>query len=98
MALVQLGADESQPLLQAVAIHRAVGGCEVLGRHLVGDELHDGGAFAQALTIVQLQHGHVAQFVDGVEVRAVLQFVRLGAGQHGIKSQAGFVQHDVGRE
>ena len=41
IALVELAGDEVEPLLQAVARHRAVGGRELLGRHLVGDVLDD---------------------------------------------------------
>jgi hypothetical protein len=96
--LVHLGADEGQPLLQPVARQRAVGRREVLGRHLVGDVLHDGRAFAQARAVVQLEHRHVAQRVDAVVVGAVLQLVRLGAGQDRFEGQAGFAQRDVGRQ
>ena len=95
-ALVQFGADEIQPFLHAVALQGAAGRNQLLGWHLVGDVLHDHRAFAQGLSVVQHQEGHVAQRVDGVEVRAVLQRVGLGAGQNGFVGQAGFFQHDVG--
>jgi hypothetical protein len=97
-ALVHLGADEGEPLLQAVALQRAVGRREVLGGGEVGDVLHDGRAFAQARAVVEFEHRHVAQRVDAVVVGAVLQLVALGAGQHGFEGDACFVQRDVGRE
>ncbi|MNV60823.1 hypothetical protein D3C71_1533000 [compost metagenome] len=95
---MQLGADEGQPFLQAVTRQGAVGGGQLLVGHLVGDVLHDGRAFAQALAVVQLQHGHVTQRIDGVVVGAILQLVTLGAGQHGGVGQTGLLQGDVGRQ
>ena len=59
-AFVQLGADEVEPLLQLVALERAVGRSELLGGHLVGDVLQDGRAFAHLATVVQHQQGHIA--------------------------------------
>jgi len=84
VALVQLGADEGQPLLQAVTRQGAVGGGELLVGHLVGNVLHDGRTFAQALPVVQLQHGHITQRIDGVVVGAVLQLWLLVLASTGV--------------
>ncbi|KAF4530249.1 hypothetical protein B566_EDAN018407 [Ephemera danica] len=92
-ALVQFGADDVEPALQAVARHGAVGRGQLLGGHLVGDVLHDGRAFGQAFAVVQFQQRHIAQRVD-----AVGQLLRLGAGHHRGEGQAGFAQHDVRAE
>ena len=92
---MQLGADEVQPALQAVARQRAIGRCQFLVRHLVGDVLHDGRTFGQARTVVQLQQRHVAQRVDGVVVGAVVELVGLGRRTQRGEGQAGFVQCDV---
>jgi len=93
---VDLGADEGQPLLQAVARQRAVGRRQVLGRCLVGDVLDDRRTLAQARAVVEFEHRDVAERVDAVVVGAVLELVAFGAGQHGFESQAGLAQRDVG--
>jgi hypothetical protein len=96
--LVDLGGDEVEPLLQAVARHRAGSWCQLAGRCLVGDVLHDGWPFAQALAVVELQQRDIALGVDAVVVGPVLQLVRLGAGQHRLEGQAGLGENDVGRQ
>ena len=98
VALVQFSADERQPFLQAVTRQGAVGGGQVLQRCLVGDVLQDDLAFAQAGAVVQLQQGHITQWVDGVVVGAIGQQVGLGGGSDGLVRNAGFVQRDVGCE
>ena len=93
--LVQLGGDEVEPLDQAITRHRAGGRGQVAGGHLVGDVLHDGRAFGQALAVVQLQQRHIAFGVDAVVVGAIGQLVGLGAGEHSVELQAGLVENDV---
>lgn len=98
VALVQFSADERQPFLQAVTRQGAVGGGEVFQRHLVGDVLQDDLTFAQVGAVVQLQQGHITQWVDGVVVSAVGQQVGFGGGGDGLVGKAGLVQRDVGCE
>ncbi|OMP10981.1 hypothetical protein COLO4_04110, partial [Corchorus olitorius] len=97
-ALVQLGADEVQPLLQVVAGHGAVGRGQLLLGDQIGQVLDDGRAFMQRVAVVEHEEGNIAQRVDAVVVRAVLQLVRLGAGQDRLVGQACLVQDDVGRQ
>src|SRR2546425_554852 len=65
---------------------------------LVGQVLDDGRAFMQRVAVVEHEEGNIAQRVDAVVVRAVLQLVRLGAGQDRLVGQACLVQDDVGRQ
>jgi hypothetical protein len=50
--LVDFGTDQGQPFLQLVALIGAVGRSQLLVGYQVGDVLHDGRAFMQALAIV----------------------------------------------
>ena len=97
-AFVHLGADEVQPFLQVVAGHGAVGRRQVLFRRLVGQVLNNGWAFMQRIAAVEHQKWHIAQRVDAVEVRSVLQLMTLGAGHDGLMFEACFMQHDMGRQ
>ena len=94
--LVQLRANEIQPFQHAIALHGAGGGNQLFLGHLVGQVLHDHRAFTQGLAIVQHQKGHIAQGIDAVEIRAVLQLVALGAGQDVFAGQTCLFGHDVG--
>ena len=52
---MDFGGDEVEPLLHAVAIHRACRRGEARFGFLVGQVLHDGRAFGEHLAVVELQ-------------------------------------------
>ena len=69
-ALVELGADEREPLLRARALEGAGLAREVLLRRLLGDPLHDRRPLREELARRQAQRRHVALRVDRREVVA----------------------------
>jgi hypothetical protein len=60
--------------------------------------LNDGGAFGQALAVVELENRNVAACVHGVEIGPVLGPVALGIDLDQRRVEAGFEQGDMGRE
>jgi len=68
----------------------------MLFRRLVGNVLHDGGAFTQLAAVVEHQQRHVAKWVDAVIVGAVCQLVGFGGRGYRLEGQSCFVQGNVG--
>ena len=95
-ALVQFGADKAQPLLQFVALKRAVGRGQGFRRYLVSHVLQDDLTFAQLAPVVEYQQGHITERVDGVVVGAIGQLVRFGGGGNRLKRQARLLERNVG--
>src|SRR5690606_23801250 len=96
-ALVQLGADEGQGRLQAVALE-VVAGRSQAGLGLgVGDVLQDGDVLGQHPAVVQLQRRHVAEGIDAQVVLAVLGLA-VTADPDQVEGQAGFAKGDVRRQ
>ena len=93
---MQFGANKGQPLLQLVALKGTGCGSQLLFRRLVGNVLHDGGAFAQLAAVVEHQQRHVAKRVDAVIVGAVCELVGFGGRGNRLKRQSCFVQGNVG--
>ena len=93
---MQLGTDEGQPALQLVTLEAAVGWRELLVRHLVGEILHDRGAFGQQGAVVQLQCRYVALWVDLQEVRAAGRELGLQVNGLELMWKAAFLKDDVG--
>ena len=92
---MQLGADEGQPLLQAIALHGAGLGRQAAVGLLIGNVLHDGRALAQQLAIVQTQRRDVALGIDGQIVLAMLGLLGLEIDLDQIKRQTSLAQGDM---
>jgi hypothetical protein len=96
-ALVQLGADEAEPLMQPAAVDARCG-AEAGLRKTVRDILQDGGVLGQHHAFVGAQRRHQADRIDGAEVRSVLEH-RLGrrVDFEIVRLGASLVQRDAGR-
>src|SRR5512134_1622085 len=96
--LVDLGGEEVQPLLQAVALQ-----CSGLGREagvwlLVGEVLHDRRALGEDLAVIELERGHVAAAVHLPVIAAALDGLVLGIHLLQLERDAKLARHYVGGE
>ena len=92
--LVQLGADEAQPLLQPAALH-AFARADAGSGELFGDMLQDRDVFGQDHAVIGAHHRHEAERVDGVEVGIVPQhLLGLGIDLDEVGRMAGLIQRD----
>jgi hypothetical protein len=95
---VDLGGEEVQPLLQAVALE-----CSGLRREagvglLVGEVLHDRRALGEDLAVIELERGHVAAAVHLPVIAAALDGLVLGVHLLQLDRDAKLPGDDVGRQ
>jgi hypothetical protein len=90
-ALVQLGADEAEPLPQPRPLEARERG-EAAARVVLGDVLQDRAVLGQELAALEPEHRHLAERVDGQEVAAVGQALGLGVDPNVLGLGARFVK------
>src|SRR5262245_38846545 len=97
---VQLGTDEGQPLLQAIAGERARRRRKTALRREIGKVLNDRNAFGEQLAVIKLQDRHISLRVDGGEVLATRRTVRLGANVDAfeLERDSSLTRYDVRRQ
>ncbi len=95
--LVQLGADEVEPLLSAVTLDRPGGRHQVLAGDLVRDHLHDHGSLGQDVAIVHANSGDLPLGIEGHVVAAVFRFLGFQVDFDQIERDSSLFQGDMGR-
>jgi hypothetical protein len=97
-ALVDLGREESEHLLEAVAIDASVRRGETRFRLQVGQILQDGGALPQDGAAAEIEGRDIAVRIDGDVIRARLRPVRRGIDAAECQIEVEFTGDDMGRK
>lgn len=95
--LVDLRAEEVQPFHQPVARERSVCRRESGFGAPVGQILRDHGAFAQRGAVVEHEQRHVAEFVHGTIVAAIVEPMPARVHRDDLRVELRFAQHDADR-